>query len=66
MDIELAVRILVNNGYLVTVADTNDLVVIEHPTRRVRIEEIRDHLFPFVPELVSFSQVNDRVQVFFD
>jgi hypothetical protein len=64
MNIELAIRILVNNGFIVN-TDEN-IVVVEHPRRSVKIAEITNLLNPFDARFVTFYRVYDRVQIFFD
>jgi len=64
MNIELAITILFNNGLLI--ATDENLVVIEHPTRRVSVSEVQNLLNPYDPRFVTFFQARERVQIFFD
>jgi len=59
----LAQRILVNEGYLVYTGEA--MLVVEQPNRVVRVAEIKT-LLDFSNPMITFTQANDRVQIFFD
>jgi hypothetical protein len=66
VNIQIAIIILINAGYLVKLGVESDNLIVSLPNRSVTVEELIPHLEPFNPDFIRFEKVNEAVRIYFD
>ena len=65
MNIQTAITILFNEGYLITLNPDGDTITISNPNSGTRVPTIQNLLQPYNTNFLTFTQLDDSTQIYF-